>query len=385
MPCVMLEQPFDLDLSLSIGQVFRWCCWKPINAGTREDDSSSGCWWSGVIGPYLVHLRSTEEGVEYRVGGPHRDPSGLDMASRLRGYFRDDDPVQDVYDSLKGDATVDRLLRKYPGMRVIRQDPWECLVTYVLTKGTPIERTKTIVEAMAERWGQPLELGGDARYTFPSAEALLQVGPTALSNLTPRFRFPKKQSATIIEIAERVTTGDLDWRALAERSYSYAIGKLMATKGVGYKVANCVTLMALEKPEAFPVDVWVNRAMDRWYQGDYPTPRRPDYPSPRDHEAVIEWATGRFGSYAGHAGQYLFHGIEPNKGGTKGFAGAVHTKRSAPLRRTGGETNSLHGSRHENRNHPCPKCGASRGAVCRFPSGYRYEKGHNVRGSHGRT
>ena len=153
MPCVMLEQPFDLDLSLSMGQVFRWRCWKPINAGTREDDSSSGCWWSGVIGPYLVHLRSTDEGVEYRAGGPRGDRSGLDMASRLSRYFRDDDPVQDAYDSLKGDATVNKLLLKYPGMRVIRQDPWECLVTYVLTKGTPIERTKAIVEAMAERWG----------------------------------------------------------------------------------------------------------------------------------------------------------------------------------------------------------------------------------------
>ena len=216
MPCVMLEQPFDLDLSLSMGQVFRWRCWKPINAGTREDDSSSGCWWLGVIGPYLVHLRSTEEGVEYRVGGPHGDPSGLDMASRLRGYFRDDDPVQDVYDSLKGDATVDRLLRKYPGMRVIRQDPWECLVTYVLTKGTPIERTKTIVEAMAERWGQPLELGGDARYTFPSAEALLQVGPTALSNLTQGSGFPRSNpqpSLKLPSVSPPATSTGARWQS----------------------------------------------------------------------------------------------------------------------------------------------------------------------------
>ena len=379
MPYVILKQPFDLELSLSMGQAFRWRCWKPTNVDAREDDSSSGCWWSGVIGPYLVHLRDTEAEVEYRVVGPHGERKGLDMAGRLRHYFRDDDPIQDVYDSLKGDVTVGSLLREYPGMRVIRQDPWECLVTYVLTQGTLIERTKAIVEVMAERWGQPLELGSDVRYTFPSAETLLQVGPIALSNLTPRFRFPERQSATIIEIAERVTAGDLDWCELAERSYSYATDRLMTTKGVGYKVANCVALMALEKPEAFPVDVWVNRAMNLWYQGDYPTPSRPDYPSQRDHDAVIKWATSRFGPYAGYAGQYLFHGIEPNKGGAKGDAGAAHASSSTALRWTSEETNSLHGSRYENRNHPCPKCGARTRAVCRSPSGYRYEKGHSVR------
>ena len=379
MPYVILKQPFDLGLSLTMGQAFRWRCWKPTNVDAREDDSSSGCWWSGVIGPYLVHLRDAEAEVEYRVVGPHGERKGLDMAGRLRRYFRDDDPIQDVYDSLKGDVTVGSLLREYPGMRVIREDPWECLVTYVLTQGTLIERTKAIVEAMAERWGQPLELGGDVRYTFPSAETLLQVGSIALSNLTPRFRFPERQSATIIEIAERVTAGDLDWCELAERSYSYTTDRLMTTKGVGYKVANCVALMALEKPEAFPVDVWVNRAMNLWYQGDYPTPSRPDYPSQRDHDAVIKWATSRFGPYAGYAGQYLFHGIEPNKGGAKGDAGAAHASSSTALRRTSEETDSLHGFRYENRNHSCPKCGACGGAVCRSPSGYRYEKGHSVR------
>ena len=142
MPYVILKQPFDLGLSLSMGQAFRWRCWKPTNVDAREDDSSSGCWWSGVIGPYLVHLRDTEAEVEYRVVGPHGERKGLDMAGRLRRYFRDDDPIQDVYDSLKGDVTVGSLLREYPGMRVIRQDPWECLVTYVLTQGTLIERTK---------------------------------------------------------------------------------------------------------------------------------------------------------------------------------------------------------------------------------------------------
>ena len=94
MPYVILKQPFDLWLSLSMGQAFRWRCWKPTNFDVREDDSSSGCWWSGVIGPHLVHLRSTDEGAEYRVDVPHEDRSGLDMASRLRRYFRDDDPVR---------------------------------------------------------------------------------------------------------------------------------------------------------------------------------------------------------------------------------------------------------------------------------------------------
>ena len=379
MPSVIMKQPFNLDLSLSMGQVFRWRCWRPTNVGAREDVASSGSWWSGVLGAHLLHLRSTENGVEYRVGGPSGERKNVDIADRLRRYFKDDDPIQDVCESLQGDATVGRLLRQYHGMRVIRQDPWECVVSYILTKGTPIDRTKAIVEAMAERWGQPLELGSEVRHTFPDAEALLNAGPDALSNLTPKFRFPKGQSATIIEIAERVIAGDLDWCELVKRPYGDVINRLRTTSGVGYKVANCVALMALEKPEAFPADVWVNRAMNHWYRSDYPMPSRPEYPSQRDHDAVANWAVSRFGPYAGYAGQYLFHGIEPNKVEVKGVAGGSHASGIPASRRIGVNTNQYE-SCHQNRRHPCPRCGAHRGAVCRFPSGYRYEKGHSVRG-----
>ncbi len=291
-----VEQPFDLELTLDMGQAFRW-----------KRHGKEG-WWSGVLGNHLVHIRQTGEDVEYRVGGPEGELDDIDLEERLRRYLMEDHPIQDIYDSISRDEQVGELVRQYPGMRVLQQDPWECLVSYILTASTNIDHTKAVVEAISSRRGCKLKLAGDVRHTFPSPETLADTSTELTSMTYPSLRFPQRQSEAIVEAAGQILAGTLDWSILTGKAYPVALRTLKAMRSVGYKVANCVALMSLSKLEAFPVDTWVRQAVELWYE-DFPVPGRWEYPLTGDHDAMAWWACNKFGPYAGYAGQYLFHGI----------------------------------------------------------------------------
>ena len=160
-----------------------------------------------------------------------------------------------------------------------------------------------MVEALAKKFGNPvMSPCGQTRYTFPGPERLASANVVQLSELGLGYN----RTETVIAVAKRVCEGHLDLDALRGESYDEIISRLMeSAKGIGYKIANCVALFALDKLEAFPVDTHIAKAL-RCYH-DYPQPRRPEYPSKNEHKATVEWAWKRFGMYAGYAGQYLFH------------------------------------------------------------------------------
>ena len=137
-----VRQPFDLALSLEMGQAFRW-----HRVGDEEDcqenwgeppalgRDNGGGWYSGVLGEYLVHLRRTEEGLEYRVGGEDGERHDVDLGRHLHDYFRLDDDIDSVYGQLGQRRGVGPAIKQHPWLRLLRQDPWECLVAY-LCSGT---------------------------------------------------------------------------------------------------------------------------------------------------------------------------------------------------------------------------------------------------------
>lgn len=304
-----IDQPFDLALSLTMGQAFRWYELPPDFYGDGYN------WFSGVLGENLIHIRQTDAGVEYRVGDAHGERDANDADDQLlRRYFREDtDDVATIYEDISRDPVVAGLVRRYPGMRVLRQDPLECVVTYICTPGTPIPRVRDIIEAMATEWGEKVTLSKESRYLFPEPSLLMRTGRWLRHEMRPKLRFSEQQSSAVVTTARLVVSGDLDWRALADQPYDAVIQRLKAIKGIGYKIADCAAMMSLERFQAFPLDVWVKRAMETWYPTDFPMPDNPTNPSKKDHDAITAWVTRKFGPYAGYAGQHLFHGIEPHK------------------------------------------------------------------------
>ena len=276
-----VDQPFDLAESLESGQAHRW-----RNLGDGR--------YSGVLGRRLTHIRQKGGGVEYHTAGGDGGPDDAGAEAMLRAYFRLDDDIDAIYADICRDRRVAEMVARYPGLRILRQEPWECTVAFICSSTSNIPRIHRNMEAMADSLGEPLELAGEVRHTFPTPERLASAGEGLLRELGLGFRAPYVAAA-----ARRVCDGRLDLEGLVRLPYPEVKARLMECYGIGAKIADCIAVFALEKLEAFPVDVWVRRALAEWY---FPMQKKPP------DKAMVEWAQGYFGQYAGYSQQYLFHG-----------------------------------------------------------------------------
>lgn len=271
------KYPFELDKVLYAAQDFRWC---------KRDDG----WHSGVLAGNLIHIRQINDVLEYK------SHSGTDHDEMLRSYFRLDDPIDDIYDELSSrDERVAELVKNYRWLRVLRQpEPWECTVSYICSATNNVDRISRIVEKLAENFGCEVQLNGDVRRTFPTWEKALCTGVGRLREL----RMGLDRHCKIITAAERIRDSQLDLYKLTQQKATYAEAKrrLMECYGIGDKIADCICLFALNKTEAFPVDIWVRRAVEGCSEP----------PTSSSYSDIVEWAQNRFEEYAGHANQFLF-------------------------------------------------------------------------------
>lgn len=164
-----------------------------------------------------------------------------------------------------------------PGIRILRQEPWEALCTFIISQNNNIKRIKGIVERLCESFGEKT----DDYYTFPTAERLAELSPDDLAPIRAGFR-----NKYIIDAAKNVSGGEVELEKCRTIEYEKARSELMKIKGVGVKVADCTLLFGLHRVEAFPVDVWMKRAMEKLFPG---------------------MTEKDFGDYAGIAQQYIFH------------------------------------------------------------------------------
>ena len=165
-----------------------------------------------------------------------------------------------------------------PGIRILQQEPYEALCTFIISQNNNIKRIKGIVERLCESFGEQLP---DGEYTFPKAEVIAQLTEEDLSPLRAGFR-----NKYIIDGAKKVASGEVNLDICKTLPYEEARAELMKIKGVGVKVADCTLLFGMHRIEAFPVDVWMRRAMEKLF---------PDM------------TAEDFGQYAGIAQQYIFH------------------------------------------------------------------------------
>ena len=168
------------------------------------------------------------------------------------------------------------------GIRILRQHPWETLISFIISQNNNIPRIKKIVESLCREFGEKIECGEQVLYAFPAPEALYNAGESAIFALKTGFR-----ARYIYDAASRVVDGRLNIDALCEMDSDALNEALLEICGVGPKVAACVSLFGFGHTEAFPIDVWVKRIMQKYY------------PDGLDIKSL--------GRYAGVAQQYLFY------------------------------------------------------------------------------
>ena len=226
-----INQTFRLDDTLACGQGHRWLA--------REDG-----WHEAVVRADIVRIRQTATGLEFS-GAPDEEAAG----QWLRRHFRLDDDVEALHSELsQRDPVIAGLLERHTGVRVMRVDPWECLVFFILSANNNIPRIQRDMERIAKAFGEP---AGGGRFTFPSPGVLGR--DSALAELEA-LKLGLEKHGKLHEAAGTVASGKLDLEALAaEASHRAVTGTLRMLQGVGDKVANCIALFSLEQLDAFPV------------------------------------------------------------------------------------------------------------------------------------
>ncbi|MEX2431319.1 MAG: DNA glycosylase [Dehalococcoidia bacterium] len=269
-----LTQPLDLPSTLASGQCFRW----------RQDAAGA---WVGVLGCDIVRLSVMPEGLT--IQSTPTPPA--ELAEYIAAYLRLDDDLPAIQARLGVDAHVAEGIAHYPGLRLLRQDPWETLAGFILSSTSNIPRISRTMELIAANYGEPVSLDNATRYTFPPAAVLADAGEEALRGLGCGFRAPY-----LAQAAAAVAFGGLPLHGLRGAPYADAMAALTSLHGVGEKVADCVMLFSLDLLEAFPADRWVRRVVEEWY----------GLPPDLRYDGVRQWAWARFGGDAGYANQFLF-------------------------------------------------------------------------------
>ena len=287
--------PYSLRDTMECGQCFRY---EKIE---REDNVDE---YIIVVGDELIHVAQKERGELYFI-----DMSNDAFETVAVPYFSLERNLDEVKGSVIANTDSEWLKSAADygsGIAILTQDPWEALVSFIISQNNNIPRIRKIVREISAEYGTNLSIKNDYNscpismindkpndnackkcgrcYTFPTAEDIL-LKPEGLLPSKPGFRY-----GYILDAAEKVANSAISLEEIkVKNNYEYTLEALKTIKGVGDKVASCTALFGFGNLEAFPIDVWMKRAIDTYFGGHL------------DHTAL--------GPYAGIAQQYIFHYI----------------------------------------------------------------------------
>ena len=281
---VMIDgvENFDVGKTFDCGQCFRF------------DEVKESCHqkeFSGVAFGRFVSFAQDEDKI-YIYGSTLEDYENIwkDFLDIERDYV---EVERDIL-SHSSNCTLIRAIEYGRGIRILKQDKFECIISFIISQNNNIPRIKKIIENLSRECGEPIFIGEEMKkhlssdvlpYSFPTPEAIYNLGESGLSNLKVGFR-----AKYIFDAVRRILSGELSiYDVTQQESTEKAIEMLCTVKGIGVKVASCVLLFSFARLDAFPVDVWIKRVGEKYF--------------PEEKEF-----TGKlFGKYAGIAQQYLFY------------------------------------------------------------------------------
>ena len=257
-----LDLKVSLDPTLGCGQAHRWI--------------RKGRVWEGVLGNDIVTLEQKDGYVLCK---------GTDDKEMMLDYLRHRDDIDAIYEDISKDPYVRRLAVACPGLRILKQDPWECIATYLLATNANVKRIAAMVDSVCRTFGK--DLGG--RFSFPRPKDIAD-----RSCLAPNCRLGYREER-FVELAVKVEDGIIVPDDMRKMNYKECSEALLEINGIGNKVADCVSLFGFGHLNAFPIDARIGRVLEERYgvSGNY--------------KKMSAFAEERFGRYAGYAQELLYH------------------------------------------------------------------------------
>lgn len=256
---IIPEDIFSLPQTLDCGQAFRW---------EQTEDNK----WHGVVKGSPLTVYETADGIVFE----NTDEEKFNTI--WKDYFDFDTDYEKIRESFSDDLYLSKAMDFCGGIRLLKQEPWEALCSFIISQNNNIPRIKGIISRLCESFGDNL---GNGDFSFPGAERLAKMTPEELAPLRAGFR-----AKYIVDAARKVASGEVPLYELEKLPLEEGLNSLMKITGVGPKVASCALLYGCGKKDAFPIDVWVKKILKELYPDEFPFEDSP---------------------YKGVAQQYLFH------------------------------------------------------------------------------
>jgi len=261
----------DVDNSINSGQVFLW--------------EKQGSDWYGIDGQDV--LKINKNGVIKSIRNLKTD------------FFRKNDNIEEIIKSISKDKTVKKAVKEYEGLRLFRQDPFQCLISFIISSNSNIRKIKSSLEKITKKFGKKVKIQNKEFFLFPEPEKMAKATIDEIKSCGVGYRAP-----FIKEAAKMVILKKIDFEYLKKCDYHEAKKNICLVPGIGNKVADCIMLFSLNKLESFPLDTWMIKILEKYYSKEFKIETKTI--TQKQYELLHEKIVNYFGPYCGYAQQYLF-------------------------------------------------------------------------------
>ena len=261
----------DVDNSINSGQVFLW--------------EKYGSDWYGINGQDILKI--------------NKNAAIKSIQNSKTSFFRKNDDMQEIIKSISKDKTVKEAIKQYEGLRIFKQDPFQCMISFIISSNSNIQKIKNSLEKITKKFGEKVEIENKEFFLFPKPEKLANASIEEIKRCGVGYRAP-----FIKQAAEMVLSEKINFKHLEKLDYKEAKKNICLIPGVGNKVADCILLFSLNKLEAFPLDTWMIKILEKYYSDEFKIETKTI--TQKQYEILHEKIVNYFGPYCGYAQQFLF-------------------------------------------------------------------------------
>ena len=265
---------FDVNVhdTINSGQIFLWENYKDV--------------WFVINGQNVIVIRQNPSEV-------------LELSDEAKKIFRNDDDFKDIVRSISRDKIVKIAVKQYPGLRVTRQEPFQCYISFIVSANSNIPNIRLGLQKLCRKFGAKTYVEKREFFVFPTPQILARATISDLLECGLGYRAKYVKSASHAVVSE-----EIDFDYLKKTKYQIAKESLLKIPGIGGKVADCILLFSLEKLEAFPLDTWMIKIIQKYYSNKFSLEKKTI--TKKRYEKIHQEVVDYFGNFAGYSQQFLF-------------------------------------------------------------------------------
>ena len=261
----------DVDNSINSGQVFLW---------QKSEEN-----WYGIDGQNILKINQS---------GKIKS-----ISNKKTDFFRKNDDIQSIIKSISKDKTIKKAVKEYEGLRIFNQDPFQCMISFIISSNSNIQKIKNSLEKISKKFGTKVIIQNKEFFLFPKPENIAKASINEIKACGVGYRAP-----FIKDAAKMVTLKKVNFEYLKNSDYNEAKRNLRLIPGVGNKVADCIMLFSLNKLDSFPLDTWMIKILEKYYSKEFKIETKTI--TQKQYELLHEKIVNYFGPYCGYAQQFLF-------------------------------------------------------------------------------